>query len=316
MSNYLYDEIRRCCDGIEETNKEITEEVRLEEEKGLLEAVKLLIKSSGIARDEGILALEEFVMELPDEPPTKYAKQMLNLAVDGTEPTLLENIAMFRYSSSRITGYQGLIYLVYVRGVQQIQAGVHPRIIEEELLSMLPENVAGKYTIEEVILSDVPAKSVEDLYEGNLVITPSHSGYAIMRFLDLTLQSLDDRYVQRVLREIDEYECMYVMKGISGKGRKKILTNVSKGHAVTLADNMASIGPIRINDSVKAGIKLTDIIYKLVSTGEIVIKNCDEMVLLDRAFSTDKEVLSNTNERDTLLMEVRRLTDDILGVSL
>jgi flagellar motor switch protein FliG len=82
---------------------------------------------------------------------------------------------------------------------------------------------------------------------------------------------LDDRAIQKVLREVDALELAKALKGVEEAVKEKIFANISKNAVQMLKKDMESIGPIRIKDVEEAQEKIVNIIRHLEQQGEIVI---------------------------------------------
>ena len=97
-------------------------------------------------------------------------------------------------------------------------------------------------------------------------------------FEDVVL--LDDRSIQKVLREVDGQETAKALKGVDSEVQEKIYKNMSKRAATTLKEDMEFMGPVRIKDVEEAQQKIVSIIRHLEETGEIIISRGegDELV--------------------------------------
>ncbi|MGO8695065.1 MAG: flagellar motor switch protein FliG [Rectinemataceae bacterium] len=97
-------------------------------------------------------------------------------------------------------------------------------------------------------------------------------------FEDIVL--LDDRSIQKVLREVDGQELAKALKGVDGEVQEKIFKNMSKRAATMLKEDMEFMGPVRLKDVEEAQQKIVSIIRHLEETGEIIISRGegDELV--------------------------------------
>jgi flagellar motor switch protein FliG len=97
-------------------------------------------------------------------------------------------------------------------------------------------------------------------------------------FEDVVL--LDDRSIQKVLREVDGQEIAKALKGVDSEVQEKIYKNMSKRAATMLKEDMEFMGPVRIKDVEEAQQKIVSIIRHLEETGEIIISRGegDELV--------------------------------------
>lgn len=83
--------------------------------------------------------------------------------------------------------------------------------------------------------------------------------------------SLDDRSIQRILREVDNNELGIALKGSGEEVQNVIFNNLSKRLASMIKEDMDFMGPIRLKDVEEAQQKIVNIIRKLEDAGEIVI---------------------------------------------
>ena len=83
--------------------------------------------------------------------------------------------------------------------------------------------------------------------------------------------SLDDRAIQRVLRDVDNSDLALALKGATEEVQNVILNNLSKRLAVMIKEDMEYMGPVRMKDVEEAQQKIVNIIRKLEDPAEIVI---------------------------------------------
>ena len=83
--------------------------------------------------------------------------------------------------------------------------------------------------------------------------------------------SLDDRAIQRVLRDVDNSDLALALKGATEEVQNVILNNLSKRLAVMIKEDMEYMGPVRMKDVEDAQQKIVNIIRKLEDSAEIVI---------------------------------------------
>jgi len=86
------------------------------------------------------------------------------------------------------------------------------------------------------------------------------------------LGTLDDRSIQRVIREIDNYELQKALKSAEKKTLKAILRNMSKRAAKMLIEDMEYMGPVRAKDVDGARSKIVSIMRHLEDIGEITVQ--------------------------------------------
>ena len=83
--------------------------------------------------------------------------------------------------------------------------------------------------------------------------------------------SLDDRAIQRVLRDVDNADLALALKGATEEVQNVILNNLSKRLAVMIREDMDFMGPVRMKDVEEAQQKIVNVIRKLEDSAEIVI---------------------------------------------
>lgn len=97
-------------------------------------------------------------------------------------------------------------------------------------------------------------------------------------FEDIVL--LDDRAIQRVLREVDNQELAKALKSVDAEVQEKIFKNMSKRAAALLREDMDFMGPVRLKDVEDCQQKIVNIIRKLEDAGEIVVARHGEEELV------------------------------------
>ena len=98
-------------------------------------------------------------------------------------------------------------------------------------------------------------------------------------FEDIVL--LDDRSIQKVLREVDNADLAKALKNVDTEVQDKIFKNMSKRSSSMLREEMEFMGPVRLKDVEEIQQKIVSTIRRLEEAGEIVIARSgeDEMVV-------------------------------------
>ena len=98
-------------------------------------------------------------------------------------------------------------------------------------------------------------------------------------FEDILL--LDDRAIQRVLRDVDNNDLGVALKAANEDVQNVIFKNMSKRLASMIKEDMEYMGPVRMKDVEEAQQKIVGIIRKLEDSAEIVISRGggDEIVV-------------------------------------
>lgn len=98
-------------------------------------------------------------------------------------------------------------------------------------------------------------------------------------FEDILL--LDDRAIQRVLRDVENSDLAIALKGSAEQVQNAIFNNLSKRLAAMIQEDMEFMGPVRMKDVEEAQQKIVNIIRKLEDSAEIIISRGggDEIVV-------------------------------------
>ena len=112
--------------------------------------------------------------------------------------------------------------------------------------------------------------STDDLFNQDPLISLSIEKH-LLTFDVIT--RLDDRAVQKMLREVNQMELAKALKGADEETQKKIFRNMSKRAANMLQEDMEFMGPVRLADVNESRDKIIKIILNLEANGDIVISS-------------------------------------------
>ncbi|MFT8871368.1 MAG: flagellar motor switch protein FliG [Sporolactobacillus sp.] len=82
---------------------------------------------------------------------------------------------------------------------------------------------------------------------------------------------LDDRAVQRVIRECENEDLILAMRTASDEVKELLFRNMSERMAASFKEEMQYMGPVRLHDVEEAQTRIVNAIRKLEDAGEIVI---------------------------------------------
>lgn len=294
MRDIIFQELRECNRTISQIN--VMEE-RKKSTEILTDVVETMYKLSMIARKEGLLALEEAAYGFENLYNGKYLKTMILLIVDGTSPDLVEEICTARYFAANLLGYEALHYLIMMFGSLAIQAGENPRVIEEKLLALLPSEVETAYRDKQEVQDSTNVRTecndseahLEKYYKGGIAVTSDNEYYFQIKVLDYAISSLDDRGVQRLLRDVDNCDLTLAMKGLSGEARHRFLDNLSRRLAIMIAEDLENLGAVPLRDVSTAVMKIFNVLMKLISYGEIVCADEETLSLFAKIFEVNED---------------------------
>jgi len=100
------------------------------------------------------------------------------------------------------------------------------------------------------------------------------------RFVFDNIIQLDDRSLQRVLREVDTRDLALALRGAPEALREKVFRNLSSRAAEMLREEISMMGPVRLRQVEEAQQRIVAIIRRLDEAEEIVISRGGEDVLV------------------------------------
>jgi flagellar motor switch protein FliG len=158
------------------------------------------------------------------------------------------------------------------------------RVLEKKLSSLSSEDYTAAGGVESIveILNLVDRASEKQIIEALEDEDPELAEEIKKRmFVFEDIVMLDDRSIQKVMREVDSQELAKALKSVDTEVQDKIFRNMSKRAAGMLKEDMEYMGPVRLKDVEEAQQKIVSIIRHLEDTGEIVIARAgeDEMVV-------------------------------------
>ncbi len=84
--------------------------------------------------------------------------------------------------------------------------------------------------------------------------------------------TLDDRSIQRILKEVDTQVLTLALKAVSDETKERVLQNMSKRASEMLLEEIEFMGPVRLSEVENAQRQIVDTILRLDEEGEIIIK--------------------------------------------
>ncbi len=158
------------------------------------------------------------------------------------------------------------------------------RVLETKLSSLVNQeyNVIGGVDAVVEILNTVDRGTEKHIMETLEIEEPELADEIRKKmfvFEDILL--LDDRAIQRVLRDVENSDLAIALKGANEQVQNAIFNNLSKRLAAMIKEDMEFMGPVRMKDVEESQQKIVNIIRKLEDSAEIVISRGggDEIVV-------------------------------------
>ena len=158
------------------------------------------------------------------------------------------------------------------------------RVLEKKLSSLVNQDYTSVGGVDAIvnILNTVDRTTEKHIMESLEIEEPELADEIRKKmfvFEDILL--LDDRAIQRVLRDVDNADLGVALKAANEEVQNVIFKNLSKRLAAMIKEDMEFMGPVRMKDVEEAQQKVVSVIRKLEDSGEIVISRGggDEIVV-------------------------------------
>ena len=158
------------------------------------------------------------------------------------------------------------------------------RVLEKKLSSLVNQDytIVGGVDAIVNILNTVDRTTEKHIMESLEIEEPELADEIRKKmfvFEDILL--LDDRAIQRVLRDVDNADLGVALKAANEEVQNVIFKNLSKRLAAMIKEDMEFMGPVRMKDVEEAQQKVVSVIRELEDSGEIVISRGggDEIVV-------------------------------------
>lgn len=246
----------------------------------VFETIAAVAQMSKIARGEGLLALEDKYAAIgADEfDEACEAADLLRVGatcvVDGYAPDMIVEMLTNLYWTSRVKGNDALKQYISIRGILMVQEGEHPWAIECMLKSLVPHTAHKKFKVymeeQREIWRAEQDEKIRKAFESRKHIALSNLlNQMFLEDLEKLILSLEDRALQRVLREIDNFDLCQCMAVFSDTGCEKVFANMSKRLALMLKEDILKVS-VRHEDMIEEAMyKVHGIIKRLEDIGEI-----------------------------------------------
>ncbi len=147
-------------------------------------------------------------------------------------------------------------------------------ILEQKLASLVSQDYTIVGGVDSVVdmLNTVDRGTEKHIME-NLEIEEPELADEIRKkmFVFEDILMLDDRSIQRVLREVENSELAVALKNANEEVQNVIFNNMSTRLVDMIKEDMEYMGPVRLKDVEEAQQKIVNIIRKLEDSAEIVI---------------------------------------------
>lgn len=158
------------------------------------------------------------------------------------------------------------------------------RVLEKKLSNLVTEDFTAVGGIQAIVdvLNSVD-RGTEKYIMDTLEIEDTDLAEDIRKrmFVFEDILQLDNRAIQRFLREVDNSQLALALKGATEEVQNIIYSNMSKRLSDMIKEDIEYMGPVRLKDVEEAQQKIVNVIRKLEDAGEIIISRGggDEIVV-------------------------------------
>lgn len=229
-----------------------------------LNTLDKVLELSEKAKCSGLLSLEQEI----DIVELDIFKKSIQMLIEGMAPESLREILMNYILCSGYKGKELLIRILIIEGILAIQQGIHTLVLREKLSSYFGEAFISE--IEKHFGLDRDSQFVKiDTSIFKNQDKPCLSKETSL--LEEPLGRIDNRSLQRLLREIDIVTLITAISGASGKTYTKVLNNISKKLAVIIIDETGQAATPIISEIIECQKQILEIMHGLRNQGDIII---------------------------------------------
>lgn len=232
------------------------------------EIANLLIHLSKVSKKEGILAVEYVFDESYEGKDKEVFREMIAQIIDGVDISDVEDIFMTAYFVKDLRNFDGFCYLMFLSGILIILLENNNHYVFERAVELIiPSDAKDVYNE----LKEIRVKKEEEAYfkEGEKAKEEALNALNICEVKN-ELYDMNDKEIQRVLREANTQTIVIAMWGWNTDARVRILNNMSTRYSHIVVKDMLSVkNEITPYNVVIENNEISKIIYSLRRQGEI-----------------------------------------------
>lgn len=186
---------------------------------------------------------------------TEQASQILSSLPPDKQASVARRIALMDSTSPEV--------------ISQVEA-----VLEQKLSATVTQDYTSAGGIESIvgILNGVDRGTERTILDSLEIQDPELAEEIKKRmFVFEDIVNIDNRSIQRIVRDIDNSDLQLALKVASEEVRGAIFRNMSKRMADTFREEMEFMGPVRLRDVEEAQTRIVGTIRRLEESGEIII---------------------------------------------
>lgn len=256
--------------GLDFANELLQQSLGSEGASAILENVRQTIASVpfGFLQKAGADNLLTFIVEehpqtialIMSHLPTALAAEVLGGLPPDKQLEVIRRIAVMEQTNPEV--------------IRDVESSLESRM--KSLFNQTMETAGGVHTAAQIL-------NVTDRLTNKSILERLEEGHAELAeeirrrmFVFEDLLKLDDRSMQKVLREVENSQWATALKGASEEIKEKVFGNLSQRAAEALREEMEYLGPVRVSEVESMQQQIVDAVRRLEDAGEIEVSTGTE----------------------------------------
>ncbi len=251
--------------GIEQARKLLESSLGPSKAKDVMDKVKSMTNITGFGMLKKADA-QQLASFLHKEHPQTIALVLSNLTMDQTAKVLNELNDELRNEVVMRMATLGKVSPALVGEIEEVLTNVAEAEISQNMSSL-----GGTKSVANVLnkINTVTAKTILEFIEHKDGTLATEIKRLMFLFEDLLY--VDDRSIQRILREVDKKDLALSMKVADEQLKEKILKNMSERAQEMLKEELQFMGPVRLKEVEAAQTRIVLIVKQLEENNEIIV---------------------------------------------
>ncbi len=233
-----------------------------------------------LAGKRGMVGVQEAIQDghFPkDVKDADFFAKLLSVPFSQDIQISLLEVFLAKYTYDSPAGWDAFIDYIYYRTATVVQENPEQHMLSAHLCALLPEEMQKNFHV-----CDFMRKSCFEEYEEKSTVNnppcqelKDSKAITARERLEGYLKRMDNRSIQRMLRDVQNNDLGVALKGCQPEMAKVVLENLSKMLRAMILEDMEFMGPVRETDIADAMDGMSDLIAKLIEEKEIVLLDED-----------------------------------------
>jgi len=232
------------------------------------EIVSLALRFNEKSRREGLLSLSDEIEDLPTDDDRDIFKYGIRFAIDGTAVEIIDKL-LTNIVNQEKDEEKRVLKTIQKEAVLMIQQGYNVNL----MMSMLNSYTDLSLSENEAIIKGVYRELAKEAEEEEI---PDENDTGKLTVID----TMPDRCIQTVLRNLDSLELAKALKGASKTTRDVFFRNMSERAAEMIKEDIKYMGPVRLSDVEEAQDNILSLIEQLLDSGEIILPGDGDKIIV------------------------------------